>query len=115
MNEAGSILLSRVNGTGATGAQVQPGGSQITVSVPGKDSATPGSPSAWPTLIDVIVVFLFTKPIVTLLAGTEFYGGGHKWSGLDPVRLGARAPRRSSARRTRRPGPGRAGEPGGTA
>jgi preprotein translocase subunit SecD len=58
------------------------------------------------TLIDVIVVFLFTKPMVTLLAGTRFYGGGHKWSGLDPVRLGARAPWRSSARRTRRPEPG---------
>jgi len=52
------------------------------------------------TLIDVIVVFLFTKPMVTLLAGTKFYGGGHPWSGLDPMRLGARAPWRSSARRT---------------
>jgi preprotein translocase subunit SecD len=50
------------------------------------------------TLIDVLVVFLFTKPMVTLLAGTRFYGGGHKWSGLDPLRLGARAPWRSSAR-----------------
>jgi preprotein translocase subunit SecD len=52
------------------------------------------------TLIDVIVVFLFTKPMVTLLAGTKFYGGGHRWSGLDPMRLGARAPWRSSVRRT---------------
>jgi preprotein translocase subunit SecD len=52
------------------------------------------------TLIDVIVVFLFTKPMVTLLAGTEFYGGGHRWSGLDPARLGAKAPWRSSVRRT---------------
>jgi len=52
------------------------------------------------TLIDVIVVFLFTKPMVTLLAGTEFDGGGHRWSGLDPVRLGAKAPWRSSVRRT---------------
>ena len=50
------------------------------------------------TLIDVIVVFLFTKPMVTLLVDTKFYGGGHKWSGLDPLRLGARAPWRSSAR-----------------
>jgi len=48
------------------------------------------------TLIDVIVVFLFTKPVLTLLAGTKFYGGGHRWSGLDPLRLAARAPRRSS-------------------
>jgi preprotein translocase subunit SecD len=52
------------------------------------------------TLIDVIIVFLFTKPMVTLLAGTKFYGGGHKWSGLDPMRLGARAPWRSGIRRT---------------
>ena len=44
------------------------------------------------TLIDVVVVFLFTKPMVTLLAGTKFYGGGHPWSGLDPMRLGARPP-----------------------
>jgi preprotein translocase subunit SecD len=48
------------------------------------------------TLIDVIVVFLFTKPLLTLLAGTKFYGGGHRWSGLDPLRLGRRAPWRSS-------------------
>ena len=52
------------------------------------------------TLIDVLVVFLFTKPMVTLLAGTKFYGGGHRWSGLDPARLGARAPWRSGVRRT---------------
>jgi preprotein translocase subunit SecD len=50
------------------------------------------------TLIDVLVVFLFTKPMVTLLAGTRFFGGGHRWSGLDPARLGARAPWRSCAR-----------------
>jgi hypothetical protein len=52
------------------------------------------------TLIDVLVVFLFTKPMVTLLAGTKFYGGGHKWSGLDPQRLGAKTLWRSSVRRT---------------
>ncbi len=48
------------------------------------------------TVIDVVVVFLFTKPMITLLARTSFYGQGHRWSGLDPVRLGARAPWRSS-------------------
>ena len=52
------------------------------------------------TLIDVIVVFLFTKPMVTLLARTKFYGDGHPLSGLDPARLGARTPWRSSVRRT---------------
>jgi preprotein translocase subunit SecD len=55
------------------------------------------------TLIDVVVVFLFTKPMVTLLARTKFFGQGHKWSGLDPARLGARAPWRSGVpRRTPR-------------
>jgi preprotein translocase subunit SecD len=48
------------------------------------------------TVIDVVVVFLFTKPMITLLARTTFYGQGHRWSGLDPARLGARAPWRSS-------------------
>jgi len=51
------------------------------------------------TIIDVVVVFLFTKPMVTVLARTEFFGGGHPMSGLDPARLGARAPWRSSVRR----------------
>jgi preprotein translocase subunit SecD len=54
------------------------------------------------TLIDVIVVFLFTKPALTLLAGTKFYGGGHRWSGLDPQRLGARAPWRGQVAKERR-------------
>jgi preprotein translocase subunit SecD len=52
------------------------------------------------TLIDVLVVFTFTKPLLTIFARTKFYGGGHRWSGLDPARLGARTPWRSSVRRT---------------
>jgi preprotein translocase subunit SecD len=52
------------------------------------------------TLIDVIVVFLFTKPMVTLLAGTKFFSSGHPWSGLDPQRLGAKTRWRSSTTRT---------------
>ena len=52
------------------------------------------------TLIDVIVVFLFTKPMVTVLARTKFYGSGHPMSGLDPARLGAGASWRASVRRT---------------
>jgi len=50
------------------------------------------------TIIDLVVVFLFTKPMVTLVARTRFYGNGHPLSGLDPARLGARAPWRSSVR-----------------
>ncbi len=40
------------------------------------------------TLIDLLIVFIFTKPIVTLLARTDFFGHGHKLSGLDPEHLG---------------------------
>lgn len=41
------------------------------------------------TVIDLIVVFLFTHPIMKALIRTRFYGGGHKLSGLDPEHLGA--------------------------
>jgi preprotein translocase subunit SecD len=51
------------------------------------------------TLIDIVVVFLFTKPMVTLLARTQFFGNGAPLSGLDPARLGARGPWRSSVPR----------------
>jgi preprotein translocase subunit SecD len=51
------------------------------------------------TVIDVVVVFTFTHPMMTLLARTGFFGGGHPLSGLDPARLGARAPWRGSPRR----------------
>ena len=59
-------------------------------------------------LIDIVVVFGFTKPMVTLLARTKFFGDGHPMSGLDPARLGAKTPWRSSVRRNqvkRRPDP----------
>ena len=42
------------------------------------------------TLLDIFIVFLFTKPLVTILARTKFFGQGHKLSGLDPDRLGGR-------------------------
>ena len=42
------------------------------------------------TIIDIMVVFLFTHPLLSILANTKFFGQGHKWSGLDPKRLGAR-------------------------
>ncbi|MFD8546169.1 protein translocase subunit SecD [Streptomyces sp. NPDC059649] len=46
------------------------------------------------TLLDVVVVFLFTKPLMTLLARRKFFADGHSWSGLDPKRLGAKPPLR---------------------
>ncbi|GGU96048.1 protein translocase subunit SecD [Streptomyces filipinensis] len=51
------------------------------------------------TVLDVVVVFFFTKPLMTLLARRKFFANGHKWSGLDPKSLGAKPP----LRRTRRP------------
>jgi preprotein translocase subunit SecD len=42
------------------------------------------------TLIDVAVVFLFTKPVVTLLARTRFFSEGSRWSGVNPDSLGVR-------------------------
>jgi preprotein translocase subunit SecD len=61
------------------------------------------------TLIDIVVVFLFTKPMVTLLAGTDFFSRGHKWSGLDPARLGAKSPWRGSRPAAARPATSGAG------
>ena len=42
------------------------------------------------TIIDIIVVMLFTHPLLSVLANTKFFGEGHRWSGLDPKRLGAK-------------------------
>ncbi|WP_329422046.1 protein translocase subunit SecD [Streptomyces sp. NBC_01693] len=50
------------------------------------------------TLLDVVVVFLFTKPVMTLMARTKFFASGNPWSGLDPTRLGAKPPLRRSRR-----------------
>ncbi|MFJ9903041.1 protein translocase subunit SecD [Streptomyces sp. NPDC101152] len=52
------------------------------------------------TVLDVVVVFLFTKPLMTLLARRKFFASGHRFSGLDPKALGAKPPLRST-RRTR--------------
>jgi preprotein translocase subunit SecD len=38
---------------------------------------------------DLLVVFLFTHPMLQLLARTRFFGEGHRFSGLDPTQLGA--------------------------
>lgn len=41
------------------------------------------------TVVDLIIVSLFTAPIVKLLARTRFFSSGHPLSGLDPKALGA--------------------------
>ncbi|WP_405800706.1 protein translocase subunit SecD [Streptomyces sp. NBC_01506] len=55
------------------------------------------------TVLDVVVVFFFTKPVMTLVARTKFFSGGGSWSGLDPKRLGAKPPLRRSTRRLSAP------------
>jgi preprotein translocase subunit SecD len=58
------------------------------------------------TLIDIVVVFMFTKPMLTMLARTEFFGQGHRFSGLDPERLGStRRTLLTPTPRSRRGGP----------
>jgi preprotein translocase subunit SecD len=45
------------------------------------------------TILDLVIVFFFTHPIVALLARRPFFRDGHPWSGLDPRRLGAKTTR----------------------
>jgi preprotein translocase subunit SecD len=40
------------------------------------------------TVIDLVVFFLFTKPMVTWLGTFRFFYAGHKWSGLSPDHIG---------------------------
>ncbi|MCF6471191.1 protein translocase subunit SecD [Nonomuraea sp. MG754425] len=39
------------------------------------------------TLIDIVVVFMFTKPFIALLARLKFFAKGHPLSGLDAERM----------------------------
>jgi preprotein translocase subunit SecD len=40
------------------------------------------------TILDIMIVFFFTKPLVSLLGRTKFYGGGHPWSGFGAEHMG---------------------------
>jgi len=40
------------------------------------------------TMIDVVVIFLFTKPVITLLMRRPYFARGKKWSGVSPESLG---------------------------
>jgi preprotein translocase subunit SecD len=44
------------------------------------------------TLIDLLVVFIFTKPLMTLLARIEFFSSGHPLSGLSAKSVGTKSP-----------------------
>jgi len=53
------------------------------------------------TVIDLAVVVFFTKPLMSLLARTKFFGGGHPLSGFDAGHLGVeRLPGRARVGRT---------------
>jgi preprotein translocase subunit SecD len=54
------------------------------------------------TLLDIVVVFMFTKPVMTLLARRRFFSEGHPWSGLNPERLGAKRSSRQTIADRRR-------------
>ncbi len=54
------------------------------------------------TLIDIAVVFFFTKPLMTLLGRTRFFGEGRRFSGFEPEHMGARTPLHSGAPRKTR-------------
>lgn len=41
------------------------------------------------TVVDLVVILMFTHPMMELLIRTEFFGQGHRFSGLDPEHLGA--------------------------
>ena len=55
------------------------------------------------TIIDLIIVFFFTKPIMQWLVRTRFFGDGHRLSGLNPQLLGARNPKYAGRGRVRAP------------
>ncbi len=52
------------------------------------------------TIIDILMVFFFTKPLVTLLGRTKFFGEGHRWSGMSADHLGVTQDSLMGRRRT---------------
>ncbi|UER55756.1 protein translocase subunit SecD [Kineosporiaceae bacterium SCSIO 59966] len=60
------------------------------------------------TLIDLLVVVMFTHPVLVLLARTKFFGGGHRLSGFDAEHLG-RTVAYAGRGRVRQPGRARRG------
>ena len=53
------------------------------------------------TLIDLVVVFFFTKPLMTLLGRTKFYGQGMRFSGFEAEHMGtSHAPLHNSRRKS---------------
>jgi preprotein translocase subunit SecD len=62
------------------------------------------------TVMDLVVVMLFTHPMVLLLSRARLWAQGHPLSGLDPYRLGAPGALRYAGRGRFRARPGPAGD-----
>jgi preprotein translocase subunit SecD len=43
------------------------------------------------TLIDLFVVFIFTKPIVTVISRINFFSSGHRFSGFSARSVGLKS------------------------
>ncbi|CAM3579043.1 protein translocase subunit SecD [Isoptericola cucumis] len=64
------------------------------------------------TIIDVMVVFWMTHPVMEVLSRIPFFRDGHSWSGLSPERLRiGSGPRYAGAGRVRMPEPATVGAP----
>lgn len=63
-------------------------------------------------IADLLVVFMFTHPLMVLLSRTDFVGGGHPMSGLDPRVLGVEPALYQGAGRFREPAAARAARGG---
>ncbi|MGO1592076.1 MAG: protein translocase subunit SecD [Ancrocorticia sp.] len=53
------------------------------------------------TVIDLVIVMMFTYPLMTLLTRTKFFGEGRKFSGLDAAALGREPSYRGAGRTSR--------------
>jgi preprotein translocase subunit SecD len=51
------------------------------------------------TIVDLLIIFFFTKPLVSLLVRTDYFGQGKKGSGLEADHLGVSPTRRPRPRR----------------
>ena len=50
------------------------------------------------TIVDIMIVFWFTKPMVTMLGKTKFFGEGHRFSGFEAEHMGMPRPPLHSSR-----------------
>jgi preprotein translocase subunit SecD len=57
------------------------------------------------TLIDLVVVYIFTKPLITVMLNGRLFGTGRRWTGLSPEQLGVTSVRTEPEGRRRRSSP----------